>query len=192
MQTAALAAYIQSRNMRFAGAPVTLGKLLKMWQLPHDGAAETIDGAALEGVARYCKLTVAELTAVVEAMPPPAAPPKPAPVPLATVTIPPIAQPAPELPPVIIEATKPARPEPTTVMPQEQLSDLVAASRKSSPVIETPVTEPAAADTDDPDVEISFDDVEPTPLPEAPSASADRKPADAKSAKSKKSKKKKS
>lgn len=204
MKTAALAAFIQSRNMRFAGAPVTLGKLLKMWQLPHDGTAETIDGAALEGVARYCKLTVAELTAAVEALKPVVVPPKPAPTVIqptafATVTIPPVAAPAavPELPPIVIEATKPPRPEPTTVMPQAQLSDLVAASRKSEPVIETsaPLVEVRGGLDGDHEIDVSFDDVESTPIPEVPEtseATSAAKPADAKSGKSKKNKKKKS
>jgi len=206
MQTAALDAYIQSRKMRFAGAPVTLAKILKMWQLPHDGGT-TLGDAAVEGVARYCKMTVGELHAAVDAMTPPVAqrapePPKPAPVPLATfatVTIPPVAPPAPApepepepvQPPITIEASKPA-PDPTAVIPQDQLGELVAASRRSSPVIEAP--DAALAEEDDDDVDISFDEVEATPVPELVSSSTSdsAKAPSAKSGKSKKSRKKKS
>ncbi len=200
MKTAALAAFIQGRNMRFAGAPVTLAQILKMWQLPYDGTSETIDGTALEGVARYCKMTNDDLTAAVEAMQPPERPipSQRAPVPLvtfATVTIPPVArpEPTPEPEPIIIEASKPA-PDPTTVIPEEQLSDLVAASRKSSPVIEAPTAIPgyAKAADDDDEVEISFDEIEATPIPEDPEAASATTVPDAPTAKSKKKRKKKS
>lgn len=179
MRTAALAAYIQSRNMRFAGAPVTLGKLLRMWQLPHDGTATVIDGEALDGVARFCKMSVAELAAAVDAMAPVPAPepaPMPEPVPAAPVPL-------------------PTPPEPTVAIPTGQLSDLVAASRESSPVIEMPAPELERM-PDDHEIDVSFDDVEATPVPEAASeassAGSDPKSADAKSGKSKKSRKKKS
>lgn len=202
MKTAALAAFIQGRNMRFAGASVTLAKILKMWQLPYDGTSETIDDATtLEGVARYCKMTVDDLAAAVAAMVPPVparAPARaPAPVPLvtfATVTIPPIVQPEPEPEPapkpIIIEASKPA-PDPTTVIPEDQLSDLVAASRRSSPVIEAPAAIPgfAKAVDDDEEVEISFDEVEATPIPEGVEAAPTSDAADAKSKKKKRKKK---
>lgn len=201
MKTAALAAYIQSRKMKFAGAPVTLDRILKMWQLPYDAQSETVDLAAISGVARYCKMTPSELVAAVEAMTPPAPAhePKPAPVPLttfATVQIPsaPASAPDPE-PTVVIETAKPA-PDPTAVMPQDQLGDLVAASRRSSPVIEAPIPvvpeAPVAAlqSNDDAEIDVSFDDVEATPIPEP--AVSDTKSADAKSSKSKNKRKKKS
>jgi len=198
MKTAALAAFIRGRNMRFAGAPVTLAQILKMWQLPYDGTSETIDGTALEGVARYCKMTIDDLTAAVEAMQLSERPIPPAPVPLmtfATVTIPPVArpEPTPEPEPIIIEALKPA-PDPTAVIPEDQLSDLVAASRKSSPVIEAPpvVVGYARAADDDDEVEISFDEIEATPIPEDPEAASATTMPDAPTAKSKKKRKKKS
>jgi len=221
MQTAALAAYIVSRKMKFAGAPMTLAKILKMWQLPHDGG-ETINGAALDGVARYCKMSVGELSAAVEATLSPSAapkslPPMPPPAPIqpttfATVMIPPIAAPpapsaepepqppapqppAPQAPEelLVIETSKPA-PDPTAVMPQDQLGDLVAASRKSSPVIEAPVVEAGDDSENDADIEVSFDEVEMTPAPEVAlvAAPVDAKSSDAKSTKSKNKRKKKS
>lgn len=195
MKTAALAAYIQSRKMKFAGAPVTLARILQMWQLPHDAQSDTVDLAAISGVARYCKMTPSELVAAVEAMAPPEPAPAPVPVPLvtfATVQVPPV--PAPAQPPIVIEASKPA-PEPTAVIPQEQLGDLVAASRRSSPVIGAPSVAPEAlaapAADDDAEINVSFDDVEATPIPEAAVVS-DTKSADAKSSKSKNKRKKKS
>ncbi len=195
MKTAALAAYIQSRKMKFAGAPVTLDRILKMWQLPHDPQSETVDLAAISGVARYCKMTPSELVAAVEATTPPEPAPALAPVPLvtfATVQVPPVPAPAPEPAPVVIEASKPA-PDPTTVMPQEQLGDLVAASRRSSPMIEAPApAAPEVSSDDDAEIDVSFEDVEMTPIPEAAAAAPDTKSADAKSSKSKNKRKKKS
>ena len=192
MKTAALAAYIQSRKMKFAGAPVTLARILQMWQLPHDAQSDTVDLAAISGVARYCKMTPSELVAAVEAMVPPE--PAPAPTPIvtfATAQVPPAPAPAPAQaqPPIVIEASKPA-PEPTAVIPQEQLGDLVAASRRSSPVIEAPSVAPEAPAADDAEIDVSFDDVEATPIPEP--AASDTKSADAKSGKSKNKRKKKS
>jgi len=178
MQTAALAAYVQSRNLRFAGAPVTLGKILKMWQLSHDGVSATIDGAVLEEVARYCKMTVDDLTAAVEAMAPPRPIPRPVPSPLplpspppapvptsfATVTIPPATQSEPVSEPILSAALGPAV-----------------------------VVGYAKAIDDDDEVEISFDEVEATPIPEgAEAASAATTMPDGPAAKSKKKRKKKS
>ena len=174
VQTKALAAYVQSRNLKFAGGPVTLSRLAQMWGMPFDAAREVVDAAILEGVARYLKMTVSELTAVIPRPAPLSAPPivRPAPAPIQIPSVPaPAPAPAPAPTPI------PVAPEPTAVIPKDQLTDLVAASRKSEPVIEVPAPTPA----DDPAIDISFEDVEATPVPErdtpaaTPSAKAKKK-----------------
>jgi hypothetical protein len=180
VQTKALAAYVLSRNARFAGGPVTLARLAQMYQLPFDAAQETVDAKTFDGVARYFKMTVAALTAAIPApimIPPVVIAPVPVSAPLPTPK--PVPPPAPEPPAPATPA--PIAPEPTVVIPKAQLTDLVAASRKSEPVIEAP------APVDDHEIDISFEDVEATPAPERETSPATPKA----KAKKKSSKKKK-
>jgi hypothetical protein len=79
MQTAALAAYIQGRQ-RFVGAIITFESIVKVCALPHDGG-ETINDVTLQGVARFYRMTVEDLTAAVEATVMPVAEPVTAPAP---------------------------------------------------------------------------------------------------------------
>ena len=165
MKTQALAAFVESRKATFAGSPVTLRRLSQMWNLTIDPNA--VSGDALEQIARYFKLSVEDLVAGVAKMltPAPAAKPvvpvvakppeRPTPAPLPPPPPAP-ASPPPAPPPVPAPVTAP---EPTAVIPKEQLTDLVAASCDSSPTL-------------DPEISISFDEVEATPPPEAPESSS--------------------
>jgi hypothetical protein len=197
VQTKALAAYVLSRNARFAGGPVTLARLAQMYQLPFDATHETVDVKTLDGVARYFKMTAAALTAAMPKPVPPPPAPRPVPQPIVRPAPPPVQIPPPTpvpepLPPPPAPPTPmPIAPEPTAVIPKDQLTDLVAASRKSEPVIEAPVIEapaPAPELVDDHEIDISFEDVEATPVPERETSPATPKA----KAKAKKPKKKKS
>lgn len=195
VKTQALAAYIDSRKMRFAGAPVTLRRLAQMLAISPDAiGGATVSEVTLAHIAQYLKLSSDELRTHAAAHVV-ADTPTMAPTQMRTLTPPGV----PTLPKPLEAARSPEVPEltpraagsDTAIMPREQLANLVASSRRSEPVIEVPpavgaTTEASSAASDDADVTISFEDVEPTP---PPVAAPDTK-SDAKSGKSKKSKSK--
>jgi len=189
VQTQQLAAYLDRRKITFAGVQVTLKRLAQMWNLRIDLAQPTVHADVLGRVAQYLRMTVPDLIAAVEATPVPVAPPAPAPAlkpasvaPKAPAPAPPAPAPAPAsvpAPPAPPTPTAPPTPPAptaapvvaapsaeTSVIPKAQLEDLVAASK-------APLT--ATTSEEEPDIDVSFDDVEATPPPDAMGA-ADAKP----------------
>jgi hypothetical protein len=129
-KTAALAAFIQARNMRAGGALITLPRVRQLWQLPIDPNAPTVPDAIIERLAQRLRMPVGELQQAIAAFEVPASPA-------------PVAAPVP------------------------------------APVV------------DDHEIDISFDDLEATPTPEAPAPEADPTAKPAKPVKAKKPRKKK-
>jgi hypothetical protein len=145
--TAALAAYILSRKLKFAGSPVTLARLAQMWQLDITAGQPEVGGAALEGVARFCKLTVDDLIAAVAAQ-----------TPLEQV----IAKTEPiTYPPEFVAPP----PEPTLAAASASAPVVISVDAPMTPVIAKTDLATKFDNSDDLEVDISFEDVEPTPIP---------------------------
>lgn len=153
LETHLVAAYIVSRRVTFAGAPVTLAKLAQMWKLPIEPGQPFLNVDVLTHVAKYLRMTVPDLLAAVRKMPLPEPSPAtaPAPAPVLEVTTFKIA----ERPVTVTSQASPVVapiPEPTQVIPRAQLDELRAASR----------SEPSAPKREsEPEILISFDEIDP-------------------------------
>jgi hypothetical protein len=162
LETHLVAAYIVSRRVTFAGAPVTLVKLAQMWQLPIEAGQPFLGAEVLTRVAKYLRMTLPDLMAAVRKMPLPEPVPSTPPATLEVTTIKIEAQPVTvTLPP---PAAVPPTPEPTQVIPRAQLDELRAASRSATP-------EPPERDSA-PEIVISFDEDDLTPNEPEMSASS--------------------
>lgn len=165
LETHLVAAYIVSRRVTFAGAPVTLAKLAQMWSLPIEVGQPFLGAEVLARVAKYLRMTVPDLRAAVRNMPLPELAPA---LEVATIEV--------ADRPVTVTLQAPAVaapiPEPTQIIPRAQLDELREASRSATP--DAPKRDP------EPEILISFDEVDPAPTelaatPIAPTSST-RKP----------------